>query len=291
MTPLKITATMPHSDFCGRLCHLNRLDTLGFNRWVLQPGMGFRESSLWWPPHKKRPRPHEGVDLCCFAAKDGRILPVPAASQVPPLYPGRVIAMFDDFLGTTIQLAHDIEINGCQLQTLYGHVVPAPGLHVGNSVETHQAMALIAASDTGRIQPHLHLSVILVVPGHTDQPLSWENIHDPDRAMLCDPLDHIDLTGGTGFAQQAEAIPEWQVYIVRCSDNTLYTGIAKDLAKRLAAHNSDKHGAKYTRPRRPVQLVYREPAVSRSAAAKREYAIKQLGLVQKLALIKKQGAF
>ena len=77
----------------------------------------------------------------------------------------------------------------------------------------------------------------------------------------------------------------WYVYIVRCSDNTLYTGISTDPAARLAEHNSGQNGAKYTRTRRPVTLVYTEQAQSRSAALKREIAIKRLSRQAKLALI------
>lgn len=77
----------------------------------------------------------------------------------------------------------------------------------------------------------------------------------------------------------------WHVYIVRCEDGTYYTGIARDPAKRLDEHNSTKGGAKYTRPRRPVTLVYVEPAASRSAAAKREYQLKKLPLEKKKLLI------
>ena len=73
----------------------------------------------------------------------------------------------------------------------------------------------------------------------------------------------------------------WYVYMVRCSDGTLYTGIARNLEKRLAAHNSGRDGARYTRTRRPVTLVYAEPVASRSAAAGLEYRIKKLRRVQK----------
>ena len=59
----------------------------------------------------------------------------------------------------------------------------------------------------------------------------------------------------------------WAVYIVRCADNTLYTGIARDVESRLAQHNSGK-AAKYTRSRLPVELVFREDAADRSAALK-----------------------
>lgn len=77
----------------------------------------------------------------------------------------------------------------------------------------------------------------------------------------------------------------YKVYILECSDKTLYTGIALDVNKRLIEHNTSDKGAKYTRVRRPVRLVYTEEAEDRSSACKREYAIKQLTRVQKLKLI------
>ncbi len=75
------------------------------------------------------------------------------------------------------------------------------------------------------------------------------------------------------------------MYILQCSDNTLYTGITTDLEKRLDEHNHGEQGAKYTRARRPVQCVYHESQPDRSQATKREIAIKQLSRQQKLALI------
>ena len=82
----------------------------------------------------------------------------------------------------------------------------------------------------------------------------------------------------------AEQSDRWTVYIVRCADNTLYTGIAKDLGLRLEQHNRGD-GAKYTRSRLPVELVYSESSASRSAALKREYVIKRLEREQKRMLI------
>ena len=69
-------------------------------------------------------------------------------------------------------------------------------------------------------------------------------------------------------------------YVVRCADGTLYTGITDCLERRLAAHNSGR-GAKYTRGRVPVALVYREACPDKSAALRREYALKQLPKAQK----------
>jgi putative endonuclease len=81
----------------------------------------------------------------------------------------------------------------------------------------------------------------------------------------------------------------WFVYILRCADNSLYTGITTDVNKRLNQHNGiDKNGAKYTRGRQPVILVYQESSVSRSTASKREIAIKRLKKYQKEGLINQQ---
>lgn len=77
----------------------------------------------------------------------------------------------------------------------------------------------------------------------------------------------------------------WYVYIIRCSDGTLYTGIARDLKKRVGEHNSDRGGAKYTKSRRPVELVYSEQVESRSAAAKLEYRIKRMPRAKKKEMI------
>ena len=75
----------------------------------------------------------------------------------------------------------------------------------------------------------------------------------------------------------------WTVYILQCRDGTLYTGITDNLPRRLAAHNGGKV-AKYTRGRGPVVLVHQESCPDRSAALRRERAIKALSRSQKLAL-------
>lgn len=78
----------------------------------------------------------------------------------------------------------------------------------------------------------------------------------------------------------------WFIYIVRCADGTLYTGTSTNLQRRMAEHNTNERtGAKYTRNRRPVVLVYSEKTNSRSQALKREAEIKQLKRIEKLKLI------
>jgi putative endonuclease len=77
----------------------------------------------------------------------------------------------------------------------------------------------------------------------------------------------------------------WYVYMLHCSDGTLYTGVTTDLERRLREHNRGPRGARYTRARRPVTLAYHEVAASRAAACRREWELRQLSRGQKQALV------
>jgi len=99
-----------------------------------------------------------------------------------------------------------------------------------------------------------------------------------DKVTTNISVDHV--------AAEDDSCTSCFVYILRCADNSLYTGVAMDVDRRLDEHNGiDKNGAKYTRARRPVTLVYQEPSESRSAACKREHDIKNLSKSQKEHLI------
>ncbi|MCB1757013.1 MAG: GIY-YIG nuclease family protein [Gammaproteobacteria bacterium] len=77
----------------------------------------------------------------------------------------------------------------------------------------------------------------------------------------------------------------WTVYILRCADNTLYTGVTLDIERRLHEHNhDDRLAARYTRSRRPLTLIYSESAVNRSEALRRERMIKSMARIEKLKL-------
>lgn len=101
------------------------------------------------------------------------------------------------------------------------------------------------------------------------------------------------MTEGEGpgpslFTEREEAMMAsvWYLYMLRCGDGTLYTGITTDVEKRLEAHRSGK-GAKYTRGRGPLELVYRETCGDHSAALKREWEMKQLSREKKEGYISK----
>jgi putative endonuclease len=84
-------------------------------------------------------------------------------------------------------------------------------------------------------------------------------------------------------------LSKWRVYIVKCKDETLYTGVTTDIERRVFEHNSSDLGAKYTKNRRPVELVYEETIDGKILAMKREYAIKQMSRSQKFHLIENKS--
>lgn len=82
----------------------------------------------------------------------------------------------------------------------------------------------------------------------------------------------------------------WFVYILRCADGSLYTGVTTDIKRRVKEHNGEGakgKGAKYTKPRRPVTLAYQESALSRSSALIREAQLRKLSKIEKQKLVKK----
>ena len=82
----------------------------------------------------------------------------------------------------------------------------------------------------------------------------------------------------------------WVVYILRCADNSLYTGITRDITRRIDEHNNNpKLASAYTRSRRPVKLVYMETCKDRSTASKREAVIKKMEKTEKEKLILQKG--
>ena len=110
---------------------------------------------------------------------------------------------------------------------------------------------------------------------------------------LDSPLLYKNIPTGTGlsFFNNIISLEEddfYSVYILECADHTLYTGIAKEMEQRLDEHNNTSKGAKYTKARRPVKLVYEEKHRSKSNALKREIAIKKLSKPQKEKLISYQ---
>jgi putative endonuclease len=87
-----------------------------------------------------------------------------------------------------------------------------------------------------------------------------------------------------------ESNPDWSVYIIRCDDGSLYTGVSTDVERRFREHLETPRGAKFFNGRKPLEVVYREAGHSRSSAARREAAIKKLNRDTKLRLIRENAA-
>ena len=86
------------------------------------------------------------------------------------------------------------------------------------------------------------------------------------------------------------AMTSYYVYLVRCADDTYYTGVCTDTARRVLEHNGTSKGARYTRGRQPVRLAYEEPCPDRSSALKREHVVRQLSRSEKERLEKRWRA-
>jgi putative endonuclease len=82
---------------------------------------------------------------------------------------------------------------------------------------------------------------------------------------------------------------DWSVYIIICSDGSLYTGISKDVQRRFSEHQAGK-GAKYFRGRQPLRIAYQEAGYNQSSASKREATIKKMSRVEKLSFIAEQNS-
>ena len=179
------------SDFSERLIIQNGLREAGFAAWQFNPGMRFAERAAWWRGGALRAGVHEGLDVCWFRTGEGKLLSLGAGARVPAIYPGEVVSVVDDFLGKSVFVAHERrDTRGRQLHTIYGHILPRPGLAPGSLVGEGDAVGTIA--DTARtrqaVPPHLHLSLALIDREGGPERLDWDALLDRSRVVLLDPM-------------------------------------------------------------------------------------------------------
>jgi putative endonuclease len=109
---------------------------------------------------------------------------------------------------------------------------------------------------------------------------------DDVRQKHINNLDRLHEEEGTLSIETGGNGKPWHLYVLRCSDGTLYTGVTTSLDRRVHEHNTSKRGAKYTKTRRPVELAWSKKYNNRSEAQSAEYSFKKLRRVQKLQIIK-----
>jgi hypothetical protein len=179
------------AGFGQRLVLANDLAAAGFAAWDFLPGMRFGERSAWWRGGGERDAPHEGLDLCRYRTRDGRLLNLGAGARVPIVFAGEVVAIAEDFLGRSVFVAHErLDRAGRRLHTIYGHVDPRPGLAAGELLRDGDEIGTVAdpAGRKKAVPPHLHLTLALIAREGGPQHLDWGALRDRSRVQLLDPL-------------------------------------------------------------------------------------------------------
>lgn len=193
---METTMSLPISAFGELLIRWNGLEALGFAAWEFLPGMRFAERVAWWRGGATRGSSHEGLDICWYRTGDGRRLSLGAGARVPVVYAGEVVSVVDDFLGSSVFVAHaSRDAGGRRLHTVYGHVDPRPGLAPGSVLGDGDAVGTIAdaAARKNAVPSHLHLTLALLAGGPLSATrLDWDALRDRSRVRLLDPLSIME---------------------------------------------------------------------------------------------------
>lgn len=163
-----------------------------FKQWLFHPGMLYGAAEKWWGDGSLRPVPHEGLDFCLYEDYGGEPVFLPGEARIPVMYGGRIIKVFDDFLGTSIAVEHSVIDGGRTLLSIYGHTRPVGDLSVGREVKEGEVIAVVAVPPRRRtpVRPHLHISLLRGGAVLPDQ-LDWTRIRTSTPGMV-NPLDVLD---------------------------------------------------------------------------------------------------
>lgn len=178
------------SQFTKSLITQNRFPETAFKEWFFKPGMLFNDMNKWWQNGAQRPHPHEGVDFCCYINELGGLVYLREGIKIPALYDGRVVKIFQDFLGHSIMVAHDYATNGQRLVAIYAHTVPRHGLKAGQRIQADNQLAVIAAGRRNIISAHLHITTCWASETQLVQ-IDWQTIHDKQMVRLSNPMDYL----------------------------------------------------------------------------------------------------
>jgi murein DD-endopeptidase MepM/ murein hydrolase activator NlpD len=179
------------ADYSRQLVECNGLGEAGFARWTFHPGMLFRAQEKWWGDWGRRPTPHEGIDLVLYTDEPGRLLELDESTRIPVMFDGEVVKIEKDYLGQSVYVDHGIDDgHGRRLWTMYGHTRPADHVRPGERVRRGEVIARLTKKKTKTTgpRPHLHLTMTWVSQERALGELRWETLHDPEIAVLFDPL-------------------------------------------------------------------------------------------------------
>jgi hypothetical protein len=179
------------SRFTEHFIRANGLKKQEFDEWVFLPGMMFQAPDKWWGKRGKRNRPHEGLDLCIYRARQNRICHLKETSRIPAIYSGVVVKILDDFLGKSVIMAHTEPADkNLIFLTIFGHTQPAAGIEAGSFL--HQGDVMASVADPGRsgigVISHVHISIGFFLKTIPYDQLNWDSIGKADVISLLDPV-------------------------------------------------------------------------------------------------------
>ena len=180
------------SGFTEHFIRANGLCENDFEEWLLCSGMLFKAPNRWWGIKGKRKKLHEGLDLRFYRNQKTEIICFNDSTKIPTIYDGVIVGIFNDFLGKSIFIKHEISSadNGT-LCTIFGHVNPESNIYSGMRVEEGEIIASVASSGTSNMSSHLHISIGWAKKEITDEFLDWKVISSSKTLKLIDPLEII----------------------------------------------------------------------------------------------------
>ena len=187
--------SVARTRFTANLIEANGFDSGDFMCWVFAPGMLFKAPDKWWGDYGRRDFPHEGLDFCLFRHAAGHLHRLDEGTRIPVMHDGCVRALFTDYLGQAVVIEHE-RIPGLPAKaiSIYAHTKPENGILPGVNVRAGEIIASIAGTGHSKtnILPHLHLSLGRPSPDIVYEPFVWNQMRDPDRVTLFDPLSLVD---------------------------------------------------------------------------------------------------
>lgn len=181
--------------FTEMLLQANTIDPEDIKCWAFCPGMLFNSLDKWWGDHGQRDFPHEGIDLCLYEDRSGKMLRLDEKTRIPAMADGVVRAMFTDYLGQAVIIEHETAQSGNgRYVSVYAHTKPRESLRPGVIVQEGDIIATIADTrrSKAKILPHLHFSLGRPSPDIVYENFVWNIMRDPDRVVLLNPLSVID---------------------------------------------------------------------------------------------------
>ena len=180
------------SRFTEHFIRANGLRRNDFKEWLICSGMLFKASNRWWGTQGKRKKLHEGLDLGFYKNQKQEIIGFDNRTKIPTIYGGVVIGIFNDFLGKSLFVKHEISStdNG-KLCTILGHLNLKSKIYPGMWLKEGEIIASVSNSETSEVNSHLHISIGWAKKEIPDESLDWRVISSSETLKLIDPLEII----------------------------------------------------------------------------------------------------